>query len=270
MRETNNMSQKKLETLVATMNRTDMKFLDNMNLKGDIIVGNQNGSNDRYQVESSWGKALVLCSDEKGLSRNRNLTLKNASSEICLLADDDLFYENDYDEIINKQFSKNPKADIIIFNLHENPIRRFVVKNQTRIHWFNYMRYGSVRIAFRRKAITSAGISFDERFGAGADIPVGEDTIFLHDCLKKGLKIYAVPDYILTLTNERESTWFAGYSERYFYNKGALYSRISSNKLYFFFLCFQDVIRHHKKYKSSELTMKKILILLFDGAKLNR
>ncbi|HAZ18610.1 MAG TPA: hypothetical protein DCY75_00365, partial [Clostridiales bacterium] len=64
------------------------------------------------------------------------------------------------------------------------------------------------------------------------------DTLFLHSCLQKGLKIYAVPDSIATLSDERESTWFRGYNEKYYYDKGVLFAAVS--KFWAPFLCVQD------------------------------
>ena len=51
------------------------------------------------------------------------------------------------------------------------------------------------------------GIYFNQCFGGGTEYSHGEDNLFLTDCLRKGLKIYAYPEYIAKLTEERKSTW---------------------------------------------------------------
>lgn len=236
-----------LQVLVSTMSRNNYEFLKKMNIKSDIVLGNQNGSDEEFIFEDSNRKIECFCSSKIGLSNNRNLTLEKATADICLIADDDIEYIDGYENIVIDSFRKKNDADIIIFNLYEEPIMRHIIKKEYRVNYFNYMRFGSVRIAFRRRSIVDKHIYFDPQYGAGGEIPMGEDTIFLHDCLKAGLKIYAVPNYLLLLKNERESTWFKGYDELYFNNKGKLYYRISEKFSGFF--CLQDAFRHRKKYK---------------------
>ena len=50
----------------------------------------------------------------------------------------------------------------------------------------------------------------------------GEDSLFLHDCLKAGLAIYRTP---VAIGKERkgESTWFKGYTDKFFFDRGVLY-----------------------------------------------
>ena len=58
--------------------------------------------------------------------------------------------------------------------------------------------------------------------GGGARFSCGEDSLFFRECLKTGIRIYASP--ILIAGEEvRTSTWFCGYNEKYFTDKGVLY-----------------------------------------------
>lgn len=82
------------------------------------------------------------------------------------------------------------------------------------------MNYGAARIAFRRKAISYHNISFNCNFGGGTPHHSGEDSLFLRDCLAKGMKVVAVPVSIAKLDDKRESTWFHGYNDEYLYDKG--------------------------------------------------
>lgn len=249
-----------IEILVSTMNRADASFIKKMNIKSDVVVGNQTNC-ESVDVYNYDGNAIKMVSTKtRGLSNNRNITLSNASGKVCLLADDDLVYEDDYLETIKNSFMENPDADLIIFNLHENPITRFIIKKRMKINRLNYMRFGSVRIAFKLNSIRKKNISFDPNFGTGANVSFGEDTIFLHDCLKAHLKIIALPKTILSLTNQRESTWFRGFDDKYFNDKGKLFYRI--NKKAHLFLCLQDSIRHKKEY---QLPWKKVFALELKG-----
>ena len=250
----------KLEVLISTYNRKEYSFLDKMNIQTDIVVGNQIGKDEQFVLKKNYGKVKIVCSNTIGVACNRNITLENSNADICLLADDDLIYTDNYERIVLDSFKENPDVDVIIFNLVEPIGRRFITKKRFYINHFNYMRFGAVRISFRRKSIIDNGIKFDERFGPGSSIPIGEDTIFLRDCLKAGLRILAVPDFILTLTEERESTWFNGYVEEYFINKGKLFKRLYPK--IWILIALQDIVRHCRLYgknKSMYQMMKTML-----------
>ena len=64
-------------------------------------------------------------------------------------------------------------------------------------------------------------------FGGGTAHGSGEDVLFIKDCLKKNLNVIAVPATLAKLNESRESTWFKGYDEKYFYDKGYLFACIS-------------------------------------------
>ena len=57
--------------------------------------------------------------NEIGLSKSRNLAIENAKADICLLADDDIVYENNFESIILNAFNLNPCADIITFKMND-------------------------------------------------------------------------------------------------------------------------------------------------------
>jgi len=236
----------KIQTLVSTVNRDNIDFLKDMKIETDVVIGNQNGQISESVLAYNSQKILLVNSKEKGLAKNRNLTISKSDADICVLADDDIEYCPGYSKTIENAFLKQPDAEIIIFNLYENPIERYVIKDNHRVRGIDFLRYGSVRIAFRRESILGK-IRFDERFGAGGEIPIGEDTIFLCDCLRKGIKIYTCPEYILRL-KPSESTWFNGYNKEYFINKGKMYKRM-------FGMCseiiiIQDAVRHRRQYSS--------------------
>ena len=50
----------------------------------------------------------------------------------------------------------------------------------------------------------------------------GEDSLFLHDCLKAGLNIYRTT-VALGKETSGQSTWFQGYTEKFFFDRGVLY-----------------------------------------------
>ena len=155
-------------------------------------------------------------------------------------------YCDNYPQIINDAFNNYSDADVIIFNLLEKKPKRYVIKKVTKVGYLNYLRYGTARIAVKTNSIKENGIYFNLCFGGGTEHCHGEDNIFLTQCLKNRLKIYAVPQFIASLTEERESTWNNGYNDKYFYDQGCLCRAIS--KRWWKFICLQDAIRHSNLY----------------------
>lgn len=93
------------------------------------------------------------------------------------------------------------------------------------MHWYNSGKYPTYSFAVRTDKVRKHNITFSLLFGGGARYSNGEDSLFLHDCLKAGLKVYKVPVQIGKET-PRESTWFQGYNEKFFYDRGVLYRHL--------------------------------------------
>ena len=126
------------------------------------------------------------------------------------------------------------------------------------------MKVTSFEIAFKRESIKEKGIYFDENFGTGSSkYKMGEENIFLYDCLKKGLEITYIPEYILEVVDE-ESTWFEGFTDKYFFDKGAIYKRMSSKA--YIILILQFALRKYKLYKNENRIFNAIKMML-KGAK---
>ena len=205
----------RIQVLVAAMNQNDHSLINKMNIKTDAIVGNQCGFNSVEILKIGDQKIQYLNFAERGVGLNRNNTLMRADADICLFADDDMVYENNYGEIIENAFQRHPDADVIVFNLKEPVVIRKVIKKESKVGYLNYLRYGTARMAIRLASIKKYGIYFNQCFGGGTEHCHGEDNLFLNACLKSKLKIYAVPEYIATLTEERASSWSNGYDEKY-------------------------------------------------------
>lgn len=249
----------KIQVLVATMNQTDHSLLEKMNISSDVIVGNQCDKNEIENFEFNNYSVKWLSFNERGVGLNRNNALIRADADICLIADDDMVYYDNYCKIVEEAFSRHPDADIIIFNLEEKESSRYVIPKDMKVNKLNYLRYGTARIAFKLKSIKNNGIYFNECFGGGTKYCHGEDNLFLTSCLNNKLKIYAVPEYIAQLKDDRDSTWNKGYDEKYLKDQGALYRAIS--RKHWRFLCLQDSLRrcgsYNRKWNDAYKLMKQ-------------
>ncbi|MBQ5320178.1 MAG: glycosyltransferase family 2 protein [Oscillospiraceae bacterium] len=249
-----------IQVLVATMHQPkgDYSLLEKMNIQSDAIVCNQCDRNEFEEFTWNGHNIKWLSFAERGVGLNRNNALMRATADICLFADDDMVYEDNYAEIIRKRFDDNPTANVIAFNLKEKIPKRRIITQKTNVGYLNYLRYGTARIAVRLSSVKKHGIYFNQCFGGGTEHCHGEDNLFLNACLKKGLKLIALPDYVAELTDERASTWNNGYDNRYLHDQGVLYRTLSSK--WWRLLCLQDAIRRCKSYKMSWLKAYKIMI----------
>ena len=214
-----------VEVLVACMDQIDDSLYATMNLHTDAVLANQ-GKHYFYQEYHQIDGSLVklISTADRGVGKKRNKGLMNATGNYLLFADQDIVYKDNYEALVKAAFKKYPKADMIVFNL--NYINRFTQVRKKdnkvkRIYFWNCMKYGAPRIAVRRKSVEKTCLSFSTLYGGGAIFSAGEDSLFIRQALKKGLKIYAIPCTIADVKQE-ESSWFRGYTEKYFIDKGVL------------------------------------------------
>ncbi len=249
----------KIQILVAAMNQTDESLLERMNIKSDVIVGNQCNQNSIKTFQWNDHKVTYLNFSERGVGLNRNNALMRAEGDICLFADDDMRYCDNYETTVKNAFEQQPDADVIVFNLIEKKPTRYIITKFGRVHFWNFLRYGTARVAVKNESIRRNGIYFNQCFGGGTEHCHGEDNLFLAACLKKGLKIYACPAYIAELTEERASSWNIGYDKKYVHDQGVLYKTMT--RKFWRLLCLQDALRHYKKYGyNSPMQVYKIMV----------
>lgn len=255
----------KLQVLVSTMHQTDHSLLKKMNIQSDAIVINQCDINKFEEFEYKGHKIKFLSFNERGVGLSRNTALMRSDGDICIFADDDVTYVNGYKEVILETFAKIPDADVIVFNvIGTNPDRMpYIIPKQSRVRIFNCLRYGTYRIAVRNESIKKSNIYFSLLFGGGAKYSAGEDSLFMIDCIRKGLKVYASP-VVIGEVNHQDSTWFNGYTDKYFMDKGVFY--YSMSKRWAWLLCLQFAIRHRNLFKNKK-TITEAYKLMIKGIK---
>ena len=252
----------KVQVLVAAMHQTDRSLLDKMNIQSDAIISNQCDRNEIEGFEWNGHQIRYLNFAERGVGLNRNNALMRAKGDWCLFADDDMRYCEGYVEIVKKATEDHPDADVLVFNLVEAVPTRYVIGKSARVNYLNFLRYGTARVAVRTESVKKNGIYFNQCFGGGTEHCHGEDNLFLADCLRKGLKVYAVPAFIAELTEERESSWNTGYDEKYLFDQGVLYRTMS--RKFWRFLCLQDALRHSSEYG---MPWTKVYAVMCEGAR---
>lgn len=216
-------SASRVETLISALNENVTLIAHRMRLETDAVIVNQCNENARSQY--FYGPCLIRCIHvhERGVGRSRNRALDEARAEIVLFSDEDIVYDEGYAERVSGAFDTYTDADLILFNVRQSTGRHtYHIEKAGRVNGFNYGRYPTYAIAARLASIRRAGIRFSHDFGGGATYMNGEDSLFLHDCLKASLRIYKVPA-MLGRESEGESTWFEGYTDTFFFDRGVLY-----------------------------------------------
>ena len=251
-----------IEVLIAAMNQKDDGLYDKLKLQTDAVIANQTDNYWYKEYDRSGNRVKIISTTDKGVGKNRNIALLNASAEICILGDDDLLYEDDYPQMVNKAFDELPDADIIVFHIVnlKYPNKRIITQAK-RVGYFNFARYGACRVAFKRESILKANIWFSLLYGGGAKYSSGEDTLFLCEAYRKGLKIYTHPGKIADAVQET-STWFNGYNEKFFIDKGVLLANLFPRMKYIVGL--KMAIQFKKK---SDYSYIKAINLVFKGIK---
>ena len=103
---------------------------------------------------------------------------------------------------------------------------------------------------------------FNTLFGSGATYSCGEDTLFLKELIEKGLKLYKTPIRIASV-DMSDSTWFKGYNEKYFRDKGALIEAAYPRSSYL--LAILQSVRNSKKCLGSYKKAAKLFSYYTSG-----
>ena len=252
----------KYQVLVSALNAKDEQLYSEMNLSSNAIVINQCKDEKTNKVSMHGHDVVFIHSMERGVGKSRNLAIKNSEAEIIEFADDDMIFVKDHEKLALSEFENHPEADIILFSLNSlNPQRPLLkISSFQRVGLRKAMKYGCARIAVRSDKLLNSGVHFSELFGGGARYGSGEDTLFLLNCLRAGLKIYESPIKIADVKQDT-STWFNGYNEKYYRDKGALYAAMFPQRCYFY------AIVTSVKRKSETFSRLHILKLYFEGIK---
>lgn len=169
----------------------------------------------------------VIISHDRGLSRNRNHALAHpAGAPLILIGDDDVSYSADALRELIETFRRHPEADVVCcrytcFGRYTKPYGQGEISVACPpFGWY----LTSFELAMRRSCLN--GLRFNENLGLGAPrLVAGEETVFLHDLLRRGAKGIIVPVDIGThdhpTTGERLRT-----DPRFLFTHGAVHTHI--------------------------------------------
>ena len=160
-----------------------------------VVVWQRNGIiSDALPAELKEREDVSIVEDNgKGLARSRNIALENATADLLVITDDDNRYDTAAIELIRNAFEKHPTAGLIQFqalSMEGKPLRNYPAFPYTYETRPRGTYFCSVELVMRRKANLPR---FDERFGLGAELGCGEEEVFVHEAVKRGVKMIYVP-----------------------------------------------------------------------------
>lgn len=200
-----------LDVLICTLGHDGIKRVVKMDLpvveNVKYIISWQLPDNNEYPgiipQELCRKDISVFQINNKGLSINRNNAISHSSSDICLIADDDLKYTSKQLSAVIETFNSHPDLDIATFkysgnNLKKYPKYEFDLTKMAKDYYIT-----SFEIAFRRTSIADK-ITFSPYWGLGAEtLHAGEEALFLHQALHAKLNCRFFP---ITITVHNGTT----------------------------------------------------------------
>ena len=256
-----------LQMLVAAMHKSPLELAEEMQLGCDAIIVSQGEHYAYEEVEYKGHQLRYFAMAERGVGLSRNTALYRATSDIILFADEDIVYEEGYADKVLEAFEQHPEADMLLFNVQAVKGRETYHNDSfSRVHWYNCGRYPTYSFAAKQELIHKYNITFSLLFGGGTKYSNGEDSLFIRDCLKAGLKVYKVPVHI-GAEKERPSTWFQGHNQKFFFDRGVLYSQLYGKLAKAMALRF---LLAHKEELCTQMSLKQALGIMCEGIREGR
>lgn len=252
----------RLEILVSTMKQSNLDFLKPMFPKDftnyNILIINQ--TEKGQELISKYDNIRIVNSYGKGLPQSRNLAIKYAKEDICLIADDDVKYLPDFEKTIQGAF-KNNKADIITFKMKDDKGKDFKFYPNIKQHNLRSINsVNSVVISFKRNKIIEKNIFFNENFGLGSTFEIANEYVFLRNALEAKANIIFEPKYILT--HKYISTGRKQGNDKVIYGRSALFYKYHYKLAYLKLFHYLYLI-----YKANYITLKEVPKKIIIGLK---
>lgn len=254
--------------LISCMHQADTSIIARSNVQSDVVVVNQcdHDSVEEFDFVNKKGRtchAKFICTTERGLSKSRNMAIRNAWGDVCQICDDDEWLADNGEEVILRAYAENPDAALIAFSLiRKDTVKTYPVGKRS-LGFIQILKTSSQQVTFSRNLLGKNDIWFDEKMGSGTGYGGGEENRFLLDCRKIGFKMLYIPDIIATI-NKGESKWFKGYTEKYFRDRGWTSRRILGFFMGYAFVLY-NVINHHNEFTKDGLSLGKVLLNMSKG-----
>lgn len=240
----------KLEMIYSTLDERIYNIKNNLPSPHEnivLLIIHQISNNGKNRINTEDIGNIFLRKDIRyipifstGVTKNRNVGIENAIGDILLFCDDDVKYHHDIYDIITSEYNNN-NIDFATFSYsYDDNDKTPAPKFKSYSYRHNYksiLSVGTIEITCRREKLISNNISFPEDMGAGTELFICDEPVFLSKLLKN--KLIGIYSPKLIGSHPRLS------SGSIFNNKNAFLSRL---------LCFTRIFGN---------TLGRIMYLIF-------
>ena len=234
---------------------------DILNTVNEIIIVVQKSENFEAEIKKLKNIGCkVFIDNQLGLSRSRNIGIKNCESDFFWILDDDVYTNLNMIESILDQIKSN-KADIYTFRISRNKRCDIMYKkysNNPKVSKLRLLKISSIELIVSKKIINKYNIFFNESFGLGSKYPMCEENLFLLDYYQKNIKIIHIPKVIVV--HENFGSGYAPIDNNSLIAKGYVCQKFGLIGLLVILRWYFRIIIKYQKFSSIRYFLKGYLI----------
>ena len=216
-------------------------------------------------LESQWPNIRVINSFSLGSPLSRNTAIYHATGDICLMADDDIVYETNFENTILEAYDRHTEADFISFEAVNELFQKQA--NYPKEGWHSKASLRSIFtwvITFKRTSFREKNIFFNHYFGVGSEFKGLTEIMFLRAAYEAQLRMYHI-NTTMVMHPEESSGRRMG-SDQAFYARAAGAQRFYGDLSYIWLLKYILFALRHQHISKDDI-MKKFNIGLKGIAK---
>jgi glycosyltransferase involved in cell wall biosynthesis len=172
----------------------------------EILITVQSGTNEPPILTNAPSGVEVLGFSGRGVTKIRNKVIENSKTKYLVFADDDIAFNLENLAKAVTHLEKSGAALLLGEAVDESGALRKNYPNKIqRLNKINSAKAATYEMVIDVEKVKSAGVRFDEEFGAGAEATyLGDEYIFICDLIDAGLKCEFVP--LVLATHPKDSS----------------------------------------------------------------
>ena len=222
------------EILISTMHKDNLGFLEPIfanNRIDDFSIIIVNQTTKEKLLNSAQANIKVINSFERGSPTSRNLAIRNATADVCLMSDDDIVYEPKFKQIIEEAYHNYQEADMISFEALNEDGQLYTNYFPEGMHnKASLMKIFTWVISFKREVYMKHDIYFNHHFGVGSTFKGATEYVFLRNAFDIGLNMRHISKTIVMHPNISSGVLMG--SDNAIFAKSAMKQRFIGNLSY--------------------------------------